>query len=108
MPRKSWVDKAVESGGWKEAETQARTALRKSGAEIRAQRAAVDRPETIRRFEGLEPDAPEPADSSDDEVQEFVEDVPDEDVDVLPDDAQEAALTPAETKPVVTTCQGLC
>jgi hypothetical protein len=101
MPKKSWVDKAVESGDWAEAENKAKKALRKSGAKILAQRATRDAPETIRRFGGLEPDAPEPADTSDDPVQEYVEDVPDEDVDILPSDDQEAALTPADRRPVV-------
>jgi hypothetical protein len=105
MAKKSWVDKAAKSGNWKDAENKARAALKRSGQAIRAQGAAIDRPETIRRFEGLEPDAPEPADPSDDPVQEFVENVPDEDVDVLPDDEQEKALTTTNTRPVVTLAQ---
>src|SRR5262249_41753564 len=104
MAKKSWVDKAAESG-WNDAENKARAALKKSAQAIRAQSAAIDRPEAIRRFEGLEPAAPEPADTSDDPVQEFVEDLPDEDVDVLPDDGRERALTTTKTRPVVTLAQ---
>src|SRR5262249_48557053 len=101
MSKKSWVDKAVETGNWSEAESNARAELRKEGAKICAARQPL-RERPIRRLAGLEPDAPEPADTSDDAVQEYVEDVPDDDVDVLPSDEEEAAQVPVERKPVVT------
>src|SRR5262245_55756590 len=91
MPKKDWVQRAVETGDWSAAEQKAGRDLRRVGAEIRARRECA-KPEAIRRFEGLEADAPEPVDSSEDAVHEFLEDAYDEDADTLPSDQQEAAL----------------
>jgi hypothetical protein len=56
-----------------------------------------DEPEVIGRFEGLTPDVSEPADMSEDDVQEYRDDGhdPEDEPDILPDDAQEKALAPA-------------
>src|SRR5262245_6688384 len=95
---------AAESGDWMSAENKAASALRKSGARLRQARAARDEPEVIGRFEGLAPDAPEPADMSEDDVQEYRDDgpAPEDEPDILPDDAQEKALAPPpEPSPLV-------
>jgi hypothetical protein len=96
MAKRTCVDRAAESGDWMSAENKAASALRKSGARLRQARAARDEPEVIGRFEGLTPDAPEPADMSEDDVQEYRDDgpAPEDEPDILPDDAQEKALAP--------------
>jgi hypothetical protein len=104
MAKRTWVDRAAESADWMSAENKAASALRKSGARLRQARAARDEPEVISRFEGLTPDAPEPAEMSEDDVQEYRDDgpVPEDEPDILPDDAQEKALAPPpEPSPLV-------
>jgi hypothetical protein len=104
MAKKTCVDRAAESGDWMSAEKKAASALRKSGARLRQARAARAEPEVIGRFEGLTPDAPEPADTSEDDVQEYKNDgpAPEDEPDFLPDDAQEKALAPPpEPAPLV-------
>src|SRR5262245_12759684 len=106
MAKKTWVDRAAEGGDWMSAKNKAASALRKSGARLRRAREARDEPEVKGRFDGLTPDAPEPADTSDDDVQEYRDDdgpaPEEEEPDILPDDAQEKALAPPpEPSPLV-------
>ena len=99
MAKKDWVDRAAESGDWTPAIDKSAAALRKSGTAITRARAPKDEPETVGRFEGLEPDAPEPADTSADAVQEYVEDAPqdDEEEDLTLSDEAERAIVRAAT-----------
>src|SRR5262245_52026925 len=106
MAKRTWVDRAAESGDWTSAENKAASELRKSGARLKQARAARAEPEVIGRFESLTPDAPEPANMSEDDVQfqEYRDDgpAPEDEPDILPDDAQEKALAPPpEPSPLV-------
>ena len=101
MPKKSWIEKAAESGDWAAAIETAKKQLRKSAAQIEQGRAPREAPEVFKDIGGPL-DAPEPADTSDDPVQEYIEGgvTEDEDGDQLPGDEQE--LVPAEPTPVAT------
>src|SRR5262249_20472322 len=72
------LDGGGKQGGRRAAEVWAR---------LRRARAARDEPEVIGRFEGFTPDTPEPADMSDDDVQEYRDDgpAPEDEPDILPD-----------------------
>jgi hypothetical protein len=104
MVKKGWVDKAAEDGNWGAAKARAADALRKSGTRIRRTRKFKDESEAFGRFGGLEPDTPEPADASEDAVQEYKDNISagDEDCDVLPSDQEEKALATSgpDGKPV--------
>jgi hypothetical protein len=100
LSKKSWVDRAAESGDWDEHEARAKAALGKSNKKILAARVPRDRLEKI--FRGLEPDTPEQVDASDDPVQEHVDDHYVEDADPLPSDAEEKAIAPVGRHLVVT------
>jgi hypothetical protein len=102
LPKKSWVEKAAESGDWKAPLAEAKKQLATSGAKILASRAPRDRLERCISRIG-EDEAPEVQDASDDKVQEHVDDTYLEDADPLPSDQEEAALAPKEKQaPAVT------
>jgi hypothetical protein len=98
MAKKSWIDKAAESGDWSGATKQAGKMLAKAATEIRNSRQPRDREKVTCFGEGEEREVA-PDLNPDDRVEELVED---ENDDELPTDAEERALGQPETAPTVT------
>jgi hypothetical protein len=98
-PRRDWVTKAAEAGDWSEREGRARRGLARSGAEIRQSRSRKDAGEKIRTFEGPAWEKePEPTIPDDPELLPPDEVSPvDDEVDALPEDAEEAKLAARES-----------
>src|SRR5262245_20294820 len=95
MPKKSWIDKAAESGDWSDAERLARKLLNRSNTEIKNSRQVQDREKITSFGEGEEAESALDVEALD-RVEELVED---ENDDPLPTDEEEAALTPVDTEP---------
>ena len=100
MPRKSWVEKAAETGDWSGALAKAKQRLRTSGAKIVARRAQKER--SISRAGENETPEVDSLDTRPDRVEELIEDEFSEDADPLPSDEEEKVLAQADKRPAVT------
>jgi hypothetical protein len=103
-PHRDWVARAAKTGDWSQDEARVRKALARSGAEIRQSRSRKLDREKIRAFEGpaweREPE-PSLADDDDGDQDLPLADEPshvDDELDVLPTDAEEARLAIREPR----------